>query len=225
MIKTWGRKKKFDNFTSKYLKLTQKKYETSKQLQNDPPIADIYIAGSDQIWNTNSSNGKEPAYYLDFGNQTTKRYSYAASFAISSIDNKLKDFVKSEVSKLDKVSIREKTGVDILKEMQIESTQVLDPVFLLSKSDWEKLILNSKIDNLSPKYILVYDFLYDEQIKETVLYLKKEYNIPIVSINDFNTLPYADININDAGPLEFLSLIYIIQALLFQVLFMQRLFR
>ena len=38
--------------------------------------------------------------------------------------------------------------------------------------------------------------------------LKKEYNIPIVSINDFNTLPYADININDAGPLEFLSLIY-----------------
>ena len=208
MIKTWGRKKKFDNFTSKYLKLTQKKYETSKQLQNDPPIADIYIAGSDQIWNTNSSNGKEPAYYLDFGNQTTKRYSYAASFAISSIDNKLKDFVKSEVSKLDKVSIREKTGVDILKEMQIESTQVLDPVFLLSKSDWEKLILNSKIDNLSPKYILVYDFLYDEQIKETVLYLKKEYNIPIVSINDFNTLPYADININDAGPLEFLSLIY-----------------
>ena len=176
MLKTWGRKKQFDNFTSKYLKLTQKKYETSKQLQDDPPIADIYIAGSDQIWNTNSSNGKEPAYYLDFGNHTTKRYSYAASFAISRIENKLKNFVKSEVSKLDKVSVREKTGVDILKEMQIDSTQVLDPVFLLSKSDWEKLILNSKINNLPDKYILIYDFLFDKQIKKTALDLKNKYN-------------------------------------------------
>lgn len=208
MLRTWGRKKQFDNFTSKYLKLTQKKYETSQQLQYDPPIADIYIAGSDQIWNTNSSNGKEPAYYLDFGNHTTKRYSYAASFAISSIDNKLKDFVRLEVSKFDKVSVREKTGVDILKEMQIESTQVLDPVFLLTKSNWEKLISNSKAYHLPDKYILVYDFLYDEQIKKTVLNLKNKYNIPVVSVNDFNALPYADININNAGPLEFLSLIY-----------------
>lgn len=37
--------------------------------------------------------------------------------------------------------------------------------------------------------------------------LSQEQGLPTVSINDFNILPYVDININDAGPLEFVSLI------------------
>ena len=32
-----------------------------------PPLADLYIAGSDQIWNSNYNNGRDPAFYLDFG--------------------------------------------------------------------------------------------------------------------------------------------------------------
>lgn len=208
MFKTWGRKNKFDKFTAYYLKLTSTRYETSEQLKKNPPKADIYIAGSDQIWNTKSDNGKEPAYYLDFGDEFIRRYSYAASFAISELDKKLKNFVRAHVSKLDKVSVREKTGIDILKNLQIEATQVMDPVFLLSKENWKKLIDNASVYNLPERYILVYDFLFDEQIKNTVLELKEKYNLSVVSINDFMEISYADININDAGPLEFLSLIY-----------------
>lgn len=37
--------------------------------------------------------------------------------------------------------------------------------------------------------------------------LSQEQGLPTVSINDFNNLPYVDKNINDAGPLEFISLI------------------
>lgn len=208
MFKTWGRKKKFDKFTENYLKLTTTQYETSKQLQANPPKADIYIAGSDQIWNTNSDNGKEPAYYLDFGDKDIKKYSYAASFAIPDIDETLKNFVKSKVSNLNKVSVREETGVNILKKLQIEATHVIDPVFLLSKEDWEKLVKKANISNFPKNYILIYDFLLDKQIKHAALYFKKIYKLPIISINDFNTISYADVNINNAGPLEFLNLIY-----------------
>ena len=37
--------------------------------------------------------------------------------------------------------------------------------------------------------------------------IKGKKNLPIVSINDFHPQKYADININNAGPLEFISLI------------------
>lgn len=206
MKRTWGRKKSFDDFTKSYLHLTQR-YETSNELRNNPPKADIYVAGSDQIWNTDSYNGHEPGYYLDFG--TVKKISYAASFAVREIQNGWKPFVKQELSHFDHISIREKTGVKILEDLGIPNgVQVLDPVFLLDKAEWETLARNSKQYGLKDNgYILVYDFLNDERIAAFTDKIKKQTCLPSVSVNDFNTLPYADININDAGPLEFLSLI------------------
>lgn len=59
------RKTNFENFWNKYYHLT-KCYKTFDELKNNPPEADLYIAGSDQIWNTMMENGKDPAYYLQF---------------------------------------------------------------------------------------------------------------------------------------------------------------
>ena len=206
MITTWGRKKAFDKFTSEYLHLTRR-YETSDELRNDPPKADVYVAGSDQIWNTESNNGKEPGYYLDFG--TAKKISYAASFAISRINEKWKPFVKQQLSHFAHISVREKTGLKILEDLGFkDARQVMDPVFLLDRAEWSSLAKESKDYGLKDKgYILVYDFLYDERIEALTKKIAKQKRLPIVSVNDFKPLPYADKNINDAGPLEFLSLI------------------
>ena len=57
------RKKAFDVFTKNYLHLTRR-YHSNDELKKDPPIADAYIAGSDQIWNTVFKNGRDPAFYL-----------------------------------------------------------------------------------------------------------------------------------------------------------------
>ena len=54
-----GRKRHFDEFTRKYLRLTPVSYHTFIELQHNPPQADIYIAGSDQIWNPLFPNGKD----------------------------------------------------------------------------------------------------------------------------------------------------------------------
>lgn len=209
ILQTWGRKKHFDNFTKHYLFLTEKRYQTSTELQNNFPKADIYIAGSDQIWNTDMDNGKEPAYFLDFGSNDTQRISYAASFGVSQINPNLKEFIKKKLDRFNAISVREQTGVNILQELGIKGELVLDPVFLLSKKEWQKLSAHSQTySNIKDNgFILVYDFMGDERIEQMAYKIKEKNSLPIVSINDFQPKKYADININNAGPLEFISLI------------------
>lgn len=210
MFKTWGRKKAFDKFEKQYYNLTNYKYLSSDDLKRNPPIANIYVAGSDQIWNTYYENGKEPAYYLDFGDKKTKRISYAASLATSSIKDGYESFVKDELNKFNAISVREITGAQVLNQLGFENISVvLDPVFLLDGKDWEKLSMKGKNYGLVPNtYVLVYDFLgNDDNMIAFIKNYAKIRNLRIVSINDFSSRKYAHININNAGPLEFLSLI------------------
>lgn len=207
MFKTWERKSPFDQFNKDYYHLTSKTYSSAEELRSDSPQADLYIAGSDQIWNTDCHNGKDPSFYLDFGPSQTKRISYAASFAVKSIPSEMTHFVRNRLKSLDAISVREQTGVEILKKLGLNGEKVLDPVFLLDKQEWKELAERSKKYNLPKDYILVYDFLTDDRVKQLADILKLRYNIPIVSINALKIWPYADIDINDAGPLEFLSLV------------------
>lgn len=210
MFKTWGRKAAFDKFEEQYYHLTPIRYYSSEELQKNPPQADVYVAGSDQIWNTFSENGKEPGYYLDFGGKETKRISYAASLATSSIKEECEDFVRTQLQKFDAISVREKTGALLLKKLGINDVSVvLDPVFLLNKNEWRTLAKKGNLYGLKPEsYLLVYDFLgNDSQMVSFAKQYAQKHSLKIVSVNDFNIRDYADININNAGPLEFLALI------------------
>lgn len=210
MFKTWGRKIAFDKFEKEYYHLTPIKYHSSEELRQNPPKADIYVAGSDQIWNTLSENGKEPGYYLDFGDEDVKRISYAASLATSKISDGWSNFVRDKISRLDAVSVREKMGAELLKKLEINNVSVvLDPVFLLDKDEWGKLADKGHKYSLQPNsYILLYDFLgNDEKMKCFVKNYAIKHQLQIVSVNDFREHEYAQVNINDAGPLEFLNLI------------------
>ena len=207
--KTPERKKAFDLFTKIYLRLTETNYTVVDELQKNPPLADLYIAGSDQIWNTTYCNGKDPAFYLDFGDCKIRRSSYAASIAVSGIDNKIGKFIKNQLKKFDAISVREKTGVDILKSLGIDNvTEVLDPVFLLSQNYWNFLSEKGQSYDIGEHYILLYDFICnDEYIKNFTLALSQKYNMEIIAVADQRVVGYADRTITNAGPLEFLSLI------------------
>ena len=79
----------------------------------------------------------------------------------------------------------------------------------MDKSEWQQLSLKGNLYGLSHEsYVLVYDFLgNDENLISFVKAYANEKLLKIVSINDFSERDYADININNAGPLEFLALI------------------
>lgn len=202
------REKKFDEFDKKYLRLTTKHYINYEQLKQDPPKADIYIAGSDQIWNPIGGTGLDPAFYLNFGETGIHRISYAASFGVSILNEHQKDIIKNYLSSMDNISVRESTGLNILKSLNINrGVQVLDPVFLLDKATWLQFIGGTK-KVVEGNYVLIYDFFQDDpNIQKLAFEFKKMTGFNIVSVNDSSKLPYADVNISDASPLEFLSLI------------------
>jgi len=202
--KTIARKRPFDKFKDKYLKITNCRYESNEELKIDAPRADLFITGSDQVWNTAMQNGKDPAFYLDFVPKGAVRASYAASFGISDIEKGYELFAQKMLHKLNYISVRETTGLKILESLEVKGgTQVLDPVFLLTREEWSSIIKKE----IKEKYLLVYDFLHDPVIEEAAIRIAKEKGWKIYSINDYLPLIYADKNISDAGPVQFMELI------------------
>lgn len=202
-LKSLERKKQFDAFSKEYIKSTSKLYRTNEEIKADVPLADTYICGSDQIWNSFFQNGKDPAFYLDFAPDDKLKLSYAASFAIDKLEDDIKDFVKEKVSRLDHVAVRESSGLKILEDLGIsDATQVLDPVFLLDASRWDVL---SQTEVEREKYLFIYDFDSNPLIKQMAMDLKKKYGWKIISVNE--NINYADTNYFLKGPKKFLSLV------------------
>ncbi len=197
------RKKAFDRFSKQFIPHTKTNYQSCKELARNIPDAEAFICGSDQIWNSFFENGKDPAFYLDFAPEDKLKISYAASFAIDRLDEEIKGFVKEKVNRLNYISVRESSGVKILNDLDIPNVaQVLDPVFLLTSSQW--IELSEKVQH-KKDYIFIYDFDANDQIKKLALQIKERYNFQIVTVNQ--RISYADETFYYKGPNTFLSLI------------------
>ena len=197
------RKKEFDKFREEYLTITSERYTSNEELKNNLPKADIYICGSDQIWNSLHQNGKDPAFYLDFVPDNKVKASYAASFATDTIEDIYKPMVREKISRLDGVAIREKSGVEIVKDLGIENAiNVVDPVFLLDKNEWD----NIATETFNDKYILVYDFDKSNLVKQLATDIADKTGYKIYTINA-DKPKYADKHFNLSGPKTFVSLV------------------
>ncbi|MBR6596992.1 MAG: polysaccharide pyruvyl transferase family protein [Paludibacteraceae bacterium] len=198
------RKYNFDLFKKEYLVCTSRKYESFEELNTDRPVADLFVAGSDQIWNVYYDNGRDPSFYCAFEPDNQKRISYAASFGADNIPEDSEQFVRNMLSQMKAISVRESSGVAIVERLGLTAVNVLDPVFLIEPEKWRSMCRMDRGND----YILVYDFLHnDPNVEALSKMLAKKYNKKIVSINDFLPLGYADVNVNDAGPIEFLEYI------------------
>ena len=196
------KKIKYDHFRDNYLKVTKKRYISNSELKSNPPEADIFICGSDQIWNSKFNNGKDPAFYLDFAPQGKIRASYAASFATDRIEEAVGDITKERINKLDYIGVREISALNILEDLGIDNgIQVMDPVFLLSKETW--LNMAYEVDK-KQKYIFVYDFDGNELIKEIALKVAKKKSLKIYTVFKSD---YSDKVIKGMGPIDFISYI------------------
>ena len=193
----------FDNFSKTYIPLTERIYWSIDELREDSPEADIYIAGSDQIWNTEFRNGTDPGYYLDFGKPNVRRISYAASFATPDILPSAREFVRNNLARFDAISVREHSALAIVESLGYIATEVLDPVFLLSKQQWMDLADET---GKGERYVLVYDFMNSPKVREQAKHIAAAQNLKIFTIGD-KRLRYADRNFIYASPLTFLGLI------------------
>ena len=110
-----------------------RRYRSLAAIKANPPKADIYLVGSDQVWNPQLTRDFATLYFLDFGDDNTKRISYASSFGTDKWNfPDLKDDIRRLLKRFNRVTCREDSGVQMLKnDFGIDSRQVVDPTLLL----------------------------------------------------------------------------------------------
>lgn len=200
------RKLKFNKFRKKYMKLSRR-YNTYEELVSEPPIADAYIAGSDQIWNTKLTGGTyEPAYFLQFGNAKIDKFTYAISVGhdlsiedVNAIANLGKD--------ISIVSFREMSVTSrFISQFDSEKyVQNIDPTLLISKSDWQKISTAPKYDK---PYILVYALEKSDAFSNIIRDIENYRDYCVIDISQCNLNLYHSVK-RRAGfsPDEFLGYI------------------
>lgn len=182
----------FSEFIEDYIKHTDIIYTSYNQLKENPPEADMYIVGSDQVWHQGaySTNGTH-AYFLDFGNENILKASYSASWGILKVETKYKSIINPLINKFDYVSVREKTGIDLCRECGFEGNVNWDPdpTMLLSADEYRKLYRENEIRRPSKKYILFY--LLGNQCDfnpDCVYKYAKDNNLEVIYITGNNVL-------------------------------------
>lgn len=114
---------------------------------------DIFIAGSDQVWNPKFAGND--FQFLAFAPKN-KRASYAASFGVSEVPKEQQEFYRKNLEGMRSISVREEAGVEIVRSLTgREAELVPDPTILLDKEDWGRL--TEKYNYLkNERYLVVY---------------------------------------------------------------------
>ncbi|MBR5781947.1 MAG: polysaccharide pyruvyl transferase family protein [Bacteroidales bacterium] len=172
------------NFVAKYEHLSSKQYGHPSELIGDIPHYDVYITGSDQLWNPRHCNG-DPAFLLHFAPDNALKISYAASIGVNSIPEDLKLQYKELLSRYAFISVRENSGAQVVWEVAgKKAAVVLDPTLLLNKDQWNQIAVPKR--QFKKKYILCYflnytfnAFPYVDQLAD---YMQQETGYEIVRV-------------------------------------------
>lgn len=197
----------FDNFRNDKIHLS-KEYHSIDDLMKNPPNADYYCVGSDQVWNYLYNDGVLPEYFLRYTPNGKVKFSLSSSLGIDKMeDDECGTLIKEYLEDFVTITVRENTGKKILKELGINNChQILDPTLLIPKDLWVSTLGLKKIRDY--EYVLVYQLnpckemdIFAEQIAQ-----KKECKLIVISNNIRMTIPGAEI-IGTPSVEQFLELI------------------
>ena len=193
------REHKFKEFRKKYLLISPKVYSQSS-IQNSNEIYDLFISGSDQVWNM-KLNREDYNYFLKFVKDDSKKIAYAASFGYSVIPNEYEENTLNYLNKFKYISVREKQSKELLANYNIKSDVVLDPTLLLDSNKWEKIIKNL---NIKKKFIFIYMVAYTPEILNVAIKYGKKNNYDVYCMH-YNYKNFNNVkNVRSVSPDEFL---------------------
>ena len=143
---------------------------------------DVIVYGSDQIWRKQNMDGVGfDDWYFGADNVSAgKRIVYAGSMGAVKTTEKDDEYIKKMMQNFEHISVREADLGSYLKGLGVTSQQVIDPVFLLSKEEWEA-VADKKMD--IGKYILFYNLLNKPESVRFAEQLSKETGLPIKELN------------------------------------------
>lgn len=178
------------NFANKYLR-TSDIYRNISSLCDLNKKNNTFIVGSDQVFRPIYTNKMLDQYLLDFVIPQSKKVAFSASFGVNKEEflqetpqDKI-EHMKSSLKTFDFISVREKSGVEICKDLfDVKAEWIIDPVFILNKAKWDELI-NDATQNYSNK-IISYVLDTNKEYKKAYKYLSKQHNADVVELANSN---------------------------------------
>lgn len=167
------------------------------------------IVGSDQLWLP--VNVVSDYYTLNWGPDNINKISYSTSFGFSSIPNKYTELYIKFLKRIEHLSTREESGVEIIKQLiNKEAKLVCDPTILLTKEEWHNE--STKERKYNEKYILCYFLGNNIEHRKFAERLRKKTGYKIVSLNHADEYvrysdEFCDYAPFDIGPRDWISLI------------------
>ena len=204
--------RKVYSFTFKDGNFKMRRIYTAKQYDEIVEDADLFITGSDQIWNPYCC-GFNPMMFLEFV-KDKKCISYSSSIARPSFPPEIEQRAKEDLLKFKHIAVREQSSVELLNKLlnRDDIQLVVDPTYLLSREEWMAFGKRAHIEFQIPnKYIFCYfigfrrnDYLaMVEDVKE------KTGIKDVITIDCVNgSINYGDgFLYKDGGPYEFIYLL------------------
>lgn len=171
------------------------------------PKADVYLTGSDQVWNFKWNEGFDSHYF--FQGIDGEKVAYAASIGMETLSDQEQELLKQELVNYKKIAVREAQAVNLLNKIGIKSIQVIDPTLMLNCEQWKSFIEKRIVKN---PYLLVYtpyNIKDKKQIYKSVRSIADTKGLQVVTFSwDYYGEQLADKTVYYASPGDFLSLMY-----------------
>lgn len=202
------------HFTFEDGNFKMKRLYIKKQYEETVRDADLFITGSDQIWNP-YCGGFNPMMFLEFVNDGTKCVSYSSSISRPCLPKSVEQRIKKDLQKFQHIAVREQKSVELLSNLlgRDDIHLVVDPTYLLSREEWEQFARRATIEfPLPEKYIFCY-FVGDKRVdvyEQMVQDVKRATGIDkVITLECYNRdLVYGDgLLYKDAGPYEWVYLL------------------
>ncbi|SDA30815.1 Polysaccharide pyruvyl transferase [Ruminococcus sp. YE71] len=197
------RSKSYKSFFYNYSVMT-KKYSNIIQLKNDfYDSNDVFITGSDQLWNVTMPRGRDLAYFLKF-TKSSHKFSYAASLGTVLSDQQIKRIIKL-ASDYKFISVREtKSREQLFHAGRNDVAFCIDPVFLYDRNYYLGIEKKPSV-NICSSYILVYAVGKNEIPNDAIRKIAN--GRKIIAVGGLRKKVECDIFMRNIGPQEFLYLL------------------
>lgn len=203
------RNRKFQVFKDKYYKKVSPKYLGYENLKKEASKYDSVLVGSDQLWIPAGLGSN--FYNLMFVADNVNKISYATSFGVSDIPWYQKRRTKKFLDRINYLSVRENSGLNICNSLGVNTCKVvLDPTLLFNQNERIDLIPNRKV--VDYKYVFCYFLGTNTDHRKVAKSFAKSKNLKIIALPFLDNfveedLTFADENLYDVGPDDFVNLI------------------
>lgn len=209
--------KAFDDFRRGWMSVSAEKYSSYRSLSAAVPKYDLFVAGSDQVWNPDITGNRESfqhAYMLSFVKEREQKASYAASLGVSQADKALRDIWKRYLADFSLLSVREHEGAELLADVlqRQDVAAHCDPVLLRTPEQWAAT--ENPVPGVTPgRYVLAYTVSGGTELEAYARRLGEAHGLEVVCVQPPIVKGVASAarnvkRLSGVGPREFVWLIH-----------------